>query len=126
MYLKVTGDDVELEPPETVNAQRPRYLQSLVDVPYSEITKPHVPIARNSYNGKLVTTPIPILTGKTMGSWMNYDFPGGSPGLTPIFPTAFQRQPVRFTVNNMTFSHEKPQATFPVGKILELKADGLE
>jgi len=126
LNIEVTGPDRAMPEPEQVDAQRPRYLQSLVNVPYSSIEMPTVPLARNIYNGKLLTTPIPILEGKTMGSWLNYDFPGGSPGGTPIYPTAFMRQPVRMTVNNMTFSHDQPQATFPVGKILELHADGLE
>jgi len=128
MYVKVTGDRVdELVPPETVRAQRPRYLNWLVDLEPDQIYDPIVPPATNQYNHLPVETAgYEVKEGKTIAQVMTYDFPGGSPGLTPIAPTAYQRQPVRFVINNMTFSHELAQATFPVGQVIEVLAKGVE
>merc|ERR1712176_1466846 len=57
---------------------------------------------------------------------MGYDFPGRSPGRYPIPAEADKNQPVRFVINNMAFSHERPQASFPVGKVIQLEAGGLD
>lgn len=129
LFIDVTGKDVTFtEEPAKSKPDRPRYLQSLVDIDDSLIYDPEVPPAENIFNHAPVETKIPMKDGKTIGQEMTFGFPGmgyqGRPG--SITPTASENQPVRFVIQNMTFSHERPMATFPVGEVIELNIVGAE
>jgi len=127
MYAKVTGNSTDMEQPVTVQAQRPRYLQDLVNIPDDDIWDPEVAEPQNQYNGKPLELPgYQMKRGKAISQNMSYDVPAGTPGATPIWPMAFVRQPVRFVINNQTFSHSLPQATFPVAQVIESLVVGVD
>merc|ERR1719433_1988743 len=85
-----------------------------------------VPPAENIFNHHPLKTIVPMKEGKTIGQGMDFVFPGFNPGSPDdqgrpgsIVPTASENQPVRFVIQNMTFSLERPMATFPVGEVIE-------
>lgn len=127
IQIKVEGPDANMKAPKEQNMQFPRYLNDLSKLPDAEVYTPKVEPARNVYNKKPVNTRLPMLDGKTIGQEMQYDFPfGKGPGSNPIGVSAYDNQPVRFTIQNMTFTHDHPMATFPVGEVIELMLAGVE
>jgi FtsP/CotA-like multicopper oxidase with cupredoxin domain len=129
MYITVEGsqnDSVSLDEPETTVFEPPRYLVSLLNITTDQLYSPEVAPSVNWDNGMPLQTANPNLQAdnKTMTTGFEFVRPFGNPTGDPIPPQAYVLQPVRYSIQNMTFS-EVPFAAFPVAEIIQLQMYGI-
>lgn len=128
LFVQVQGTPKRLGEPEEYVFSPPRYLNSLLNVPISQLYRPHVSPSKNFENNQTLETTVPDLQadGVTMTTNLQMVRIFGVPTRDDIPPAAFEMQPVRYTVQNKTFSGTHPFAHFPVAEILQIEMMGID